>query len=164
MPRQQRHLAGDDAEFWPTASARLRRGFGDRLRSGGGRRQTRHDLPLGAAKVEIDRPAAGIVEDDDRFFRIASRRLHHGDSNFGQGAGGQPLLADEGGKVPGGDWNHWKYPFWCPTLYPDKLNRQYCPGDNLPSKPRASPEVQSPSPPGAATRVRHQAPTFQEIP
>ena len=88
VPRQQRHLARDDAEFRPPASARLRRrglvGCGFRIR--GRLRQPRQDFALGAAKIEIDRAAGGVAENHDRRRRRPSGRIHDRKRDLGERA------------------------------------------------------------------------------
>ena len=66
VPRQQRHLARDHAEFWPAAAARLVRNLGFRCRLGGRRpaaarespsslprRSRSRDRPLPSLKIRI---------------------------------------------------------------------------------------------------------------
>jgi hypothetical protein len=110
MARQQRHLARDDAEFRAPASTWLHRGGltrgGFRIRSR--LRQARNDFAVGAAKVEIDRPAGGVAENDDRRRRRPSAGIHDRKRDFGERACRQEALSHEGCEVGARAVNHRK--------------------------------------------------------
>jgi hypothetical protein len=131
MPRQQRHLARDDTELRaarvPAAllppSLRFRRPEARRLRQAG------NDVALGAAKVEIDRLAGRVAEDDDRRRGRPPGSLHDRNRDLGERACGQAQRADEGREMGAGLVSHWRNSgFSVGYIYPDKLLCQYCPG------------------------------------
>jgi hypothetical protein len=84
-----------------------------------GLRQARDNVAFAAAQVEVERAAVGVVKDEDRFLDCVSGCLHDGQRDFGQGAGSQPLLANEGGDLLGGSVNH-------------RINLDYLTSVNLP--------------------------------
>jgi hypothetical protein len=64
--------------------------------------QARNDISFGTAQIQVDRPAVGIVKDDDGLRNRALGRLQDGKRDLDQWARNQSLVTQEGGETP---WN-----------------------------------------------------------
>ncbi|CCB67046.1 protein of unknown function [Hyphomicrobium sp. MC1] len=102
MPRQQRHLAGDDAEL------RAARSAADVSRRC--RRRSCSGLLAAVAHIEIGLIAGGIIEDEQRRVRLAFEVLLDGFDYAGARAGRKAAAAVKGAEgvshfgIPNCDW------------------------------------------------------------
>ncbi len=92
-------------------------------------RQAGNDFAFGTAKIEIDRGAGRVAEDDDRRRRRPAGSLHDRNCDLGERARRQALRAHEGREMGAGLVSHWRnsgFPVF--HIYPDKYECQYHPG------------------------------------